>query len=76
MKSDVTPFLVFIFPDTYIYIIDHVYTFIATRGKCAQQLSCGFNILDKLESCPHENQILYGDMDFSKKVSKVTDFRL
>ena len=58
-----------------IYIIDHVYTFIATRGKCAQQLSYGFNILDKLESCPHENQIPYGDMDFSKKVSKVTDFR-
>ena len=58
-----------------IYIIDHIYTFIATRGKCAQQLSYGFNILDKLESCPHENQIPYGDMDFSKKVSKVTDFR-
>ena len=44
-------------------------------GKSAQQLSYGFNILDKLESCPHENQIQYGDMDFSKKVSKVTDFR-
>ena len=43
--------------------------------KCAQQLSYGFNILDKLESCPHENQIPYGDMDFLKKVSKVTDFR-
>ena len=39
--------------------------------KSAQQLSYGFNILDKLESCPHENQIPYGDMDFSKKVSKV-----
>ena len=26
-------------------------------------------------SCPHENQILYWDIDFSKKVSKVTDFR-
>ena len=58
-----------------IYIIDHIYTFIATRGKCAQQLSYGFNILDKLESCPHENQIPYGDMVFSKKVSKVIDFR-
>ena len=34
-----------------------------------------FNILDKLESCPHENQIPYRDMDFSKKVSKVTDIR-
>ena len=44
-------------------------------GKSAQQLSYGFNILDKLESCPHENQIPYGDMDFLKKVSKVTDFR-
>ena len=46
------------------------------RGKSAQQLSYGFNILDKSEGCPHENQISNGDMDFSKKVSKVTDFRL
>ena len=45
-------------------------------GENAQQLSYGFNIFDKLESFPHENQILNGDMDFSKKVSKVTDFRL
>ena len=44
-------------------------------GKSAQQLSYGFNILDKLESCPHENQIPYGDLIFSKKVSKVTHFR-
>ena len=41
-------------------------------GKSAQQLSYGFNILDKLESCPNENQIPYGEMDFSKMVSKVT----
>ena len=34
-----------------IYIIDHVYTFIATRGK---QLSYGFNILEVLEGCPQE----------------------
>ena len=58
----------------FIYIIYHVYTFIAIWGKSAQQLSCGFNILDKLESCPHKNQIPYKDMDFLKKVSKVTDF--
>ena len=31
-----------------IYIIDHIYTFIATRGNCAQQLSYGCKILDKL----------------------------
>ena len=43
-------------------------------GKSVQQLSYGFNILDKLESCTQENQNFYGDMDFSKKVSKVTDF--
>ena len=43
--------------------------------KGAQQLFYGFNNLDRLESCPNENQITYGDMDFSKKVSKVTDFR-
>ena len=59
----------------YIYIIDHVYTYNAIRGNCAQQLSYGFNILDKLESFPLENQIPYGNMDFSKKVPKVTDFR-
>ena len=74
-EKKVMPFWSFIFPETYIYIIDHVYKFIATRGKCAQQLSYGFNILEVLESCPLENQIPYGDMDFSKKVPKVTDFR-
>ena len=42
--------------------------------KSAKQLSYEFNILDKLEGCPHENQIPYRDMDFSK-ISKVTDFR-
>ena len=31
---------------------------------------------DKLESCPHENQIPYGDMDFSKKGFKSNRFRL
>ena len=45
-------------------------------GKSAQPLSYRFNILNKLESCPQENKIPYGDMDFSKKVSKVTDFTL
>ena len=44
------------------------------EGKSAQQLSYLFNIPDKLESFPHENKIPYGDKDFSKKVSKVTDF--
>ena len=43
-------------------------------GKSAQ-LFYGFNILDKLEGCPNENQIPYGDMNFSKKVLKATDFR-
>ena len=43
-------------------------------GKSEKQLSYGFNILDMLESCPHENKIPYKDIDFSKKVSKVTDF--
>ena len=33
-----------------IYIIDHIYTFIATRGKCAQQLSYGSKVRDKLGS--------------------------
>ena len=43
-------------------------------GKSAQQLSYGFNILEVLEGCPQEIEIPYKDMDFSKKVSKVTDF--
>ena len=38
-----------------IYIIDHVYTFIARQGKCAQQLSYGFNILNKLEKFTQKN---------------------
>ena len=42
--------------------------------KCAQQLSYRFNILKVLEGFPHDNQIPNGDMDFLKKVSKVTDF--
>ena len=46
------------------------------RGQSALQLSYGFNILELLEGCPNENKIPYGDMDFSKKVSKVTDFTL
>ena len=44
------------------------------EGKSAQQLSYGFNILDKLESCPKENQNPYGDLDFSKNFSKLNDF--
>ena len=42
--------------------------------KSAQQLSYGFNILNKLEGCPQENKNFYGDMDFLKNFSKVTDF--
>ena len=45
------------------------------EAKYAEQLSYGFNILDKLEGCSKENQIPYGNMDFPKKVSKVTDLR-
>ena len=37
-----------------IYIIDHVYKFIATKGNCVQQLSYGFNILEVLKGCPQE----------------------
>ena len=44
-------------------------------GKCAEQLSYGFNILKKLDGCPQENQNPYGDIDFSKNFSKVTNFR-
>ena len=49
--------------------------FFLYETKCAQQLSYGFNILEVLEGFPNENQIPYEDMDFLKKVSKVTDFR-
>ena len=42
-----------------------------TEEKCAGQLSYGFNIQDKLEGCTHKKKIPYGDLDFTKKVSKV-----
>ena len=45
------------------------------RYRRAKQKSYDFNILYKLEGFPNENQNPYGNMDFSKKVSKVTDFR-
>ena len=44
-------------------------------GKSAEQLSYGFNILNKLEDCPQVNQNPYSDMDFSKTFQKVTDLR-
>ena len=75
VKSESDPFLVLYFSwNLYMLYIMYI-PLLLCGGKSAQQLSYGFNILDKLESCPHENQIPYGDMDFSKKVSKVTDFR-
>ena len=46
------------------------------RGKCAQQLSYGFNILDKLESCPHEKFFPYGDLHFVKKLYKSIGFSI
>ena len=65
------PFLILYFSwNLYILYIMYIPLLLYGR-KSAQQLSYGFNILDKSESCPHENQIPYGDMDFSKKVSKV-----
>ena len=33
-------------------------TIIKTEGKCAGQLSYGFNIQDKLEGCTHEKKSL------------------
>ena len=60
----------------YMLYIMYIHLLLYGGRKSAPQLSYGFNILDKLEGCPHENQISYGDMDFKKKVSKVTDFRL
>ena len=45
------------------------------RNRRAKQKSYKFNIQYKLEGCLQENQNPYGDMDFSKKNSKVSDFR-
>ena len=45
-----------------------------TEEKCAGQLSYGFNILNKLESCPHEKFFPYGDLDFVKK--KIQKYRI
>ena len=45
-------------------------------GKSAQQLSYGFNILDKLESCPHENQFFIWGYGFFKKGFKSNRFQV
>ena len=45
------------------------------EGISAKQQSYGFNVLNKLESCPKKNQNCYGDLGVSKNFSKVTDFR-
>ena len=56
------PFLVLYFSwNLYMLYIMYI-PLLLYGGKSAQQLSYGFNILDKLESCPHENQIPYGDI--------------
>ena len=76
VKSEVSDAFLVLYFSWNLYSLYIMYIPLFLYGeKSAQQLSYGFNILDKLESCPHENQIPYGDMDFSKKVSKVTDFR-
>ena len=49
-----------------IYIMDHVYTYNATRGKCAQQLSYGSKTLDKLGSGPNNFQNLTTGVTFFK----------
>ena len=59
----------FIFPETYIYYRSCIYLK-PTRGKCAQQLSYGFNILNKLEGWPQEKKNPYGDLDFLNFVPK------
>ena len=41
-----------------------------SEEKCTGQLSYGFNIQDKLESCTHEKKIPYGDVDFLNFVYK------
>ena len=40
------------------------------EGKCAGQLSCEFNIQDKLEGCTHDKKIPYRDLDFWNFVYK------
>ena len=70
MKKKVIPFWSFIFPETYKYIIYHVYSLLLYGGKSTQQLSYGFNILKVLEGCLNEIQIPNRDMDFSKTFQK------
>ena len=48
----------FDFPETYMYYTSCIYIPIPkTEEKCADQLSYGFNIQDKLEGCTHEKKI-------------------
>ena len=58
VKSESDAFLVLYFSwNLYILYIMYIPLLLYER-KSAQQLSYVFNILDKLESCPHENKIL------------------
>ena len=53
----------FIFPETYIYYRSCIYLK-RYKKKCAQQLSYGFNILDKLEGWTQEKNSLWGSAFF------------
>ena len=67
-------FFVFIFSYTYI-IIAHVYTYSGIRGICAEQFFYGFNVLEKLEDCPNENQNPYEHLYFWNFVYESVDLK-
>ena len=55
----------FIFSET--YILNIMYKLITLYdAKCGEQLSYGFNILEKVDDCTHENINPDRDMDFLK----------
>ena len=53
-----------------IYIIAHVYTYFGIRGKCAQQLSYEFNMLNKLGTWQMKIKITIFRGFFKKWVQK------
>ena len=62
--NEVMGFWSFIFPETYIHYRSCIYFYFYMEEK-STQLYYGFNILDKLDGCPQENQNPYPHMEFN-----------
>ena len=73
-ESEVIPFWFFIFL-TLIYVIYHVYTFIAIWDKMCKTTILWVYYSGEVGVSPKENKNPCGDMDLKKNFPKVTDFK-